>query len=154
LEEVKIGFIRTAVFLPREITVLLPKGRKRVKGLMNGAPFSTSIQYKRDGTQFFAINAELREAAAIRPGDPVKVLFTLIKEEAIEIAPELETVIALDDGVGRVWNGFTAGLQKNLTHYVDTAKKLDSRIRKSFELIKKSKLTKAAEQPPKRKTKG
>jgi hypothetical protein len=53
-----------------------------------------------------------------------------------------------------VWNGFTAGLQKNLTHYVDTAKKLDSRIRKSFELIKKSKLTKAAEQPPKRKTKG
>lgn len=152
LQAVEIGFIRTVVFIPQEIIVVLPKGKKKVTGLMNGAPFSLSVQYRKDGTQFFAVSNALREAAAIKPGDPVKVVFSLL-DKGHEFSSQLETRLAPDDDAGRVWNGFTAGLQNGLKHYVNTARNLDSRIRKSFEWVESSKASPVVEPAKKRKTK-
>lgn len=152
LQAVEIGFIKNVVFIPREIIVSLPRGRKRVTGLMNGAPFSLSIQYQKNGTQFFPVSNSLREAAAIKPGDPVKVVFTLL-DNGSELPAEHETRLSHDDDAGRVWNGFSAGLQKSLKHYVHTARNLDSRIRKSFEWVEKSKARSMSKPAKKRKTK-
>jgi hypothetical protein len=152
LQAVDISFIKTVVFIPRDIIVALPKGRKKVTGLMNGAPFSLSVLYRKDGTQFFAVSRSLQEAAAIKPGDPVKVVFSLL-DTRHELSAQFETRLSNDDDAGRVWNGFTAGLQNGLTHYVDTVKKLDSRIRKSFEWVERSKTNPAAKPLKRRKTK-
>jgi hypothetical protein len=152
LQTVAFSFVKTAVFIPREITVSLPRGRKKVAGLMNGAPFSLSVQSRKDGTQFFSVSSALREAAAIRPGDPVKVIFSLL-DNGHGIPAILETRLTSDDDAGRVWNGFTAGLQNGLPHYVNTAKKLDCRIRKSFEWVERSTATAIMEPLKKRKTK-
>jgi hypothetical protein len=152
LHSVDFNFIKTVVYLPPEVIVLIPKGRKKVSGLMNGAPFSLSLQYRKDGTQFFAVSGALREAAAIKPGDPVKVVFSILENE-LEIPDELETRPSKDDDAGRVWNGFTSGLQKGLRHYVSTVKTLDSRMRKSFEWVEKSRASATMEPLKKKRTK-
>jgi hypothetical protein len=152
LQAVEFSFIKTVVFIPGEIIVALPRGRKKVTGLMNGAPFSLSVQHRKNGTQFFAVSRSLREAAAIKPGDPVKVIFSLLTS-GNEFSTELETRLANDDDAGRVWNGFTAGLQNGLKHYANTVTKLDSRIRKSFEWVQRSRASSIAKPVKRRKTK-
>ena len=153
LEKVKISFINTVVFIPRDIIVQLPKGKNRVMGLMNGAPFSICIQYRKNGTQFFPVNAALREAAAIRPGDPVKVIFNILDAHQVEISPE-ETTPGADDNAGRVWNGFTADLQPTLKHYIETVKKVDSRVRNAIDVVQKSGLKKVLVLPSKNRKSG
>ncbi len=153
LENANSGFFKSVINIPNDIVTSFPRGRHRVVGLVNGAPFSVAIASGKNGSRFFSVNAALRESAALKAGDRVKVVFSLMHPDDVERPLEHETWLAMDDGAGQYWNGFTDGLKKTLAHYVDTAKKMDSRIRTQIEIVQRSRIA-AHLKPKKRRARG
>lgn len=132
-------FLKTAIYLPQDIIRSLPAGRVRVKGLCNGASFALAVLHLKDGSRYFAVSASLRKAAGIRVGDRVKVSFAIVDPDKLEIPEELEAVLVQDDEARKAWDKLTTGYQRSLIHYVTSVKNVDSRIKRSLELLDRAK---------------
>jgi hypothetical protein len=139
LSSIKGGLIHSVVYLPQEIVEQLPKGRLRTKGTLNGIPFALAPQYQKDGSRFFTVNAALKKAAKIKEGSRVEVTFKLVSPDLLDVPEELEAVLAQDEEAMTAWNNLTIGYQRSLIHYVTSVKNVDSRIKRSLELMEKAK---------------
>lgn len=139
LSPIKGTFLNTVIYLPKDIVVALPKGRVRTKGTINGAAFALAPQYKKDGSRYFSVSSALRKAAKIKEGDSVEVKFRLVDPKIVDIPEELEAVLEQDEEAKKVWDTFTLGMQRSLIHYVTSVKNVDSRIKRSLELMEKAK---------------
>ena len=131
--------VHTVIYIPEKILAKLPPKRVRVKGKMNGVPFSLAVQYRKSGRSFFMVSAPLRKAAKIRTGDDVHVTFNLVDSEKVELPEELEAVLEQDPDGMKVWAQFTPGQQRSLAHYVFSVKNVDSRIKRAMFLVNKAK---------------
>lgn len=151
LEEVRIRFVNAVVFIPKPIILELPKGKHKVNGLINGTPFSMAIQHQKDGNRFFPIGATLRKSANIKPGDTVKLVFTLMETERVDLPEELETTLSSEDKAHQTLRGKTACKKQSLEQYVSVVKNLDSRIRNSIEAVQRARSGKLRPQQQKRK---
>lgn len=139
LSEIDGVFLKTAIYLPMEVIRKLPAGRVRVKGLCNGAPFALAVLHLKDGSRYFAVSAALRKAAGVRVGDPVKVSFTIVNPDELEIPEELEAVLEQDDDARKAWDKLTTGYQRSLVHYITSVKNVDSRIKRALDLLNRAK---------------
>jgi len=139
LSEIDAVLIKTAVFLPADVVARLPKGRVRVKGTFNGAPFALAVQNLKDGSRYFAVGAPLRKAAMIKVGDKVVVKFRIVDPDELDVPEELEAVLAQDDAGKKVWDDLTTGYQRSLIHYITSVKNVDSRIKRALDLVNRAK---------------
>ena len=139
LAPVRAAFIKTAIFLPPDIVRQLPKGRVRVEGTFNRAPFALAVLHLKDGSRFFSVSASLRKAAGIKLGDPVAVSFKIVDPDKLDIPEELEAILSEDDQARKAWNKLTRGYQRGLIHYVTSVKNVDSRIRRALDLMNRAK---------------
>ncbi|MGC1241849.1 MAG: YdeI/OmpD-associated family protein [Chryseosolibacter sp.] len=139
LAPIEAVFMKTAVFLPRQITLQLPGGRIRVKGTLNSAPFALAVQHLGDGSRYFSVSAPLRKAAGIKMGDPVTVSFTIVDPDKLDVPEELQEVLAQDDAARKAWEKLTTGYRRSLIHYITSVKNVDSRIRRSLDLLDRAK---------------
>ena len=139
VESVRFNFTTTAVFLPHHIIVDLPRGsRLKAIGIMNGAPFSLSLQYRKDTGKYFPINAALRRAANIEAGDAVNVTFRIIESGKVELPPAHETILNEDDKARRIWRKLTIRVQQVLDDYIAAARNTDMRMRRALDNVKKA----------------
>lgn len=139
LSDIDGRFIKTAIFLPENIIRKLPKGRIRVKGTFNAAPFALAVQNLKDGSRYFSVGAPLRRAAKMKLGDTVKVNFKIVDADKLEIPEELEAVLSQDDDARKAWQKLTTGHQRSLIHYVTSVKNVDSRIKRALDLLNRAK---------------
>ena len=140
LKTVHGSFTHTILVVPDEIIESLPvKGRVRTEGTMNKTPFALAIQHKKDGSRFLMVSAQLRRAVKIGSGDPVKVSFWLVDSDKVDVPEELQTVLDQDPEGLKLWKTFTPGVQRGLSHYVNSVKNIDSRIKRAFEIVEKAK---------------
>ena len=139
LSPIKAVFLNTAIFLPDRVIRALPKGRVRVKGTFNKAPFALAVQHLKDGSRYFAVSAPLRKAAGIKTGDQVEVSFRLVDPDKIEIPEELQAVLDQDAAASAAWQKFTPGYQRGLVLYVTSVKNIDSRIKRALDLMERAK---------------
>ncbi|HEX6224329.1 MAG TPA: YdeI/OmpD-associated family protein [Chryseolinea sp.] len=139
LSNAKGNFISTVIYLPKKIVEMLPKGRIRAKGTMNGKPFALAPQYKKDGSRFFTVSSKLRQAAKIKIGDKVEVVFKLVDKDAIEMPEELDAVLSQDEKAKSAWDTLTSGKQRDVIIYVTAVKNIDSRISRALHSLEKVK---------------
>ena len=139
LSDIDGRFIKTAIFLPENIIRKLPKGRIRVKGTFNAAPFALAVQNLKDGSRYFSVGAPLRRAAKMKLGDTVKVNFKIVDADKLDIPEELEAVLSQDDDARKAWQNLTTGYQRSLIHYVTSVKNVDSRIKRALDLLNRAK---------------
>jgi hypothetical protein len=140
LEVIRGTLKSTVIFVPEAILEKLPKGRIRTEGTMNGTPFALAIQYKKDGSRYLVVGSILRRAAKLKEGDSVQVIFRLTDPNKLVIPEELEAVLAQDAEATEIWNTFTQGYQRSLVYYITSVKNIDSRIKRAFEIVEKSKM--------------
>jgi hypothetical protein len=138
LEAVKFNQVTTAVFLPHHTIIEIPKGRIRVSGTINGTPFSIAVQFKKVGSRYIAVGAALRRTARIKIGDQVHVAFRVLNLKEVDPLRPLETVLKVDDDVKRISRSISKDT-KLITSFVNTVIHLDSRVRKSIEIVQRSK---------------
>jgi Bacteriocin-protection, YdeI or OmpD-Associated/Domain of unknown function (DUF1905) len=129
----------SGVIFPQYLVDQLPEGRLRTEGNMNGIPFNLAIQNLKGGFRYFTISAALRREAKVKDGQLVKIAFTLVDPEKLEIPEELEVALAQDDDAMKIWDGFTTGKKRSLAHYVSGVKSIDARIKRALELMYKMK---------------
>ena len=139
LSDIDGRFIKTAIFLPENIIRKLPKGRIRVKGTFNEAPFALAVQNLKDGSRYFSVGAPLRRAAKMKLGDTVRVNFKIVDADKLDIPEELEAVLSQDDDARKAWQKLTTGYQRSLIHYVTSVKNVDSRIKRALDLLNRAK---------------
>lgn len=140
LSRVYGGLLQNIIIVPDEIMKMLPaKGRIRTEGTINKAKFALAIQHKKDGSRYFAVSAGLKREAKIRTGDPVKVSFWLVDPDKVNVPEELMAVLEQDAEAMKLWRTFTPGVQRGLSHYVNSVKNVDSRIKRAFEIVEKAK---------------
>ncbi|MEQ9591106.1 MAG: YdeI/OmpD-associated family protein [Cyclobacteriaceae bacterium] len=140
LETFHRSFTHTAIIIPPEILEQLPsKGRIRTKGTFNKTPFALAIQHRKDGARFFMVSAQLRKEAKIQSGDPVKVEFWQVDPNLVDVPEELQAVIDQDSDAKKLWKTFTPAVQRGLSHYVNSVKNVDSRIKRALEIMEKAK---------------
>jgi hypothetical protein len=144
LATIKGGLIHTVIYLPEKIVEQLPEGRVRTKGTMNGVPFALAPQYKKEAGRYFSVSASLRRSAKIEVGSKVDVIFNLVDPDELDIPEELDAVLQQDEEAMKAWNKLTIGYQRSLIHYVTSVKNVESRIKRSLELMEKAKFGKLA----------
>jgi hypothetical protein len=139
LEEVSWQFMNTIVRVPDSVVKALPAGRVRIEGTFNDAPVNLGIQSKKEGFYYVSVSAALRRAAKIKPGDAVRVKFTVADPEKLDMPEEMEAVLAQDEDAAKAWSELTTGIQRSLLHYVNSVKNVDSRIRRALFMAEKIK---------------
>lgn len=135
-------FIKTAILLPESVVKRLPKGRVRVKGFCNDAPFALAVQHRKDGSRYFSVSASLRKAAGIRVGDVAVLRFQIVDPDKLDVPEELEAVLSEDDEAKSAWDKLTTGYQRGLIHYITSVKNVDSRIKRAMALLDRAKMGK------------
>lgn len=151
LSRIEDLLVHTVVYIPAKVFAQLPAGRVRTKGVMNDAPFSLAVQYRKNGQSFFMVSAPLRRAAKIKLGDRVKVSFNIVDSTKVDLPEELLAVLEQDPEGAKVWKSFTPGKQRSLAHYVWSVKNVDSRIKRSLFLIEKAKQGEYSKKPASKK---
>lgn len=139
LTEYKDMLVSAVVEIPKDVLVKLPAGRVRVEGKLNQVPFNLAVQNKKNGPRYLSVSLAMRKSAKIKPGDKVKVSFSLVDNHKLELPEEMEAVLAQDDEGAKKWKRLTVGLQRSLVHYINSSKNVDVRIERALFLINKVK---------------
>ena len=141
LEPLEIGITQTCVIVPPEILDHLPaKGRVRVKGTMNNISFALAIQSMKNGLKYLAVSRELKKKVGANLGETVQVKFHMVDLEELDIPEEMFELLNQDEEAKFVWDKFTTGAKRGLLHYISSAKSVETRIKRSIEIMNKAKL--------------
>jgi uncharacterized protein YdeI (YjbR/CyaY-like superfamily) len=62
----------------------------------------------------------------------------LADPDELELPIEFEEVLEAEPEFRRIWESFTIGRRRSLSHYVSTAKSSETRIKRSIELMEKA----------------
>jgi uncharacterized protein YdeI (YjbR/CyaY-like superfamily) len=68
-----------------------------------------------------------------------KSIVKIVSSDLLEIPEELLVCLEQDEEANKLFSDFTKGLQRSLVHYVSSAKSIDTRIKRSLELLTKIK---------------
>lgn len=131
--------VSTVAEMPADVVKKLPAGRVRVEGTLNKTPFNLAIQFKKDGARYLSVSKAMCRSAKVKAGDRVKVAFTIVDPDKLELPEEMEAVLAQDEKGAKQWNRLTVGLQRGLVHYINSTKNSDLRIERALFLINKVK---------------
>ncbi len=128
------------IFVPEDLIAKLPaKFPLRVEGIINGVAFALAIQTIKGHGKYFSISAEFRKKAKLEEGVEVQIQFNIVDPDKLDIPEELEAVMAQDEEGAKMFEALTTGYKRSLLHYITSAKSVDTRIKRSLELIHKIK---------------
>ena len=153
LETVKLKHVTTAIYLPHHVIIDLPRGRLRVSGTLNGAPFSLAIRYGKEGSRFFTVGSALRKEARVAPGDQANVSFKVLNMKNVEVPVLLESVLVQDSEARKIGRRFSANVSYEFVDYIHDVKNMDVRMRRSIEKVQRARITNPTPHPNKKKNK-
>lgn len=104
------------------------KPRQRVKGLMDGAEFSSSLIPRGGGTLFLVVNGKLRDQVGKHSGDRVIVSMELDTRPAVPSIPMgLKRALANEPRAREFLNSLPPSQRKAFFVWIESAKKDDTR---------------------------
>jgi bacteriocin resistance YdeI/OmpD-like protein/uncharacterized protein DUF1905 len=124
--------------IPDDIADSLAGLGRRVIVRLNGYEVKRAIHRKRDGERYLVMSRPiLREAKAV-PGDMVEVLiWSDPHPDAVDLAEEFVVALEQDQIAAARFYAMTPGKQRSIAHYVNSAKRVDTRIKRALELAHK-----------------
>ncbi|MDX2001034.1 MAG: YdeI/OmpD-associated family protein [Chitinophagales bacterium] len=140
LEQMETGFpMRQVIFIPGDIAEALGlKANLRLIGSLNGAPFRLAALSNGAGQFYLSVSRDLKKAAGAQMGSLVKVDLAIDPNpDALDMPEEWLEVIAQEPEVGKIFNELTVGYRRSILHYLNGAKRSDTRIKRSLELAEK-----------------
>lgn len=129
------------IVVPANIsTSFLDAKIKRTIGTINGTPFNLALLSDGKGGRYLAVGQALKKAAKIVEGSRVQVSIQPDPNpDLILLCEEMEAIFELDEEAGKIFFGFTKGMQRSLAYYANSAKQSETRIKRALELAQKMK---------------
>jgi hypothetical protein len=118
-----------------------PKGAIRVLCSINHtAEFPCALNPRGDQYLIIASKALIRKHK-LANGHPFTVTIRPDPDNGLLLPEELQEVLEQDTWGKAVFNGLLPGMQRSYIYYVRSAKSMDTRIKRSFEIVEKLKRT-------------
>lgn len=125
--------------LPAEIAdAWQAAGVRRLVGTLNGHPVRRAILGRRDGERYVALSrALLRDLGAEEGGTVRAILEPDPEPDRVDPGEELRAALAQDEAARARFEAMTPGRQRSLAHYVTSARRPETRVRRALELAHK-----------------
>jgi hypothetical protein len=133
------GLINHCLPVPDDAAAeLLAGGSRRVLATLNGVTFRRAIIGRADGSHMLVVGEPLLREIGVRLGDMVEVRLEADPDpDRVDLCEEFLAVLEQDPEAAARFDGMTPGMQRSLALYVNTAKREETRIRRSLELARK-----------------
>ncbi len=134
------GMKRHVVFIPDDTAKELGlQANMRLLVDIKGHTFKLAAISNGEGQYFLHLGQPLRRDTGIRDSlKPVTVSITLDPNPSdINMPEELEVALDLDEEAHKVFYSLTTGAQRSLCHYANSAKRIDTRVKRALELAEK-----------------
>lgn len=134
------GMKRHVAFVPdAAIKELGIHANTRLLVSIGGHTFRLAAISNGEGQYFLHLGQPLRQQTGIKESlRPVEFSITLDPNPTdIGMPEELEAALDLDEEAYKVFNELTSGAQRSLCYYVNSAKRIDTRIKRALELAEK-----------------
>lgn len=134
------GMTRHVAFLPEEVIKQLDiKANTRLLISANGKEYRLAAISTGEGEFFIHLSQFLRRETGIRDSlRPFEFKIELDPNPTdIGLPEEFEVALDQDEEAQAVFNSLTPGMQRSLCHYVNSAKRIDTRIKRALELAEK-----------------
>ena len=116
-------------------------GVRLIAGLNGRTEFPCGLMYQRDGTFYVYVGGKMRKAAGLNLGDSVRVTLQLDQSlYGMPMPEELAEVLAQDFESDACFHRLTPGRQRTFLYYVSSARSVDTRIKRAFEVASKAKV--------------
>ncbi len=126
-----VGSLRyTVVVLDHTLHESLPlrdHPRLRIEADVGGVPVKGAWQPSR-GTWYLMLPKAALKAAGLAVGDDVEVAFRVIDQDDVDIPDELAQRLARAPRLRRAWEQHTSGTQRGLAHFIESAKRAETRL--------------------------
>lgn len=125
--------------LPEEIAQpFLASGLRRVLATLNGHTLRRAIQGGAETEPFLLVGVGLLRRIGAASGDLVDIrLEPDPNPEEIELAEELVLALEIDEEAAARFYSFTPGRRRSLAHYVNSARRAETRLKRALELAEK-----------------
>ena len=124
--------VYTVLPLPDDISdALAALGAKRVEGEINDHPVNLAITKAPVLAQRFVYTGKSQlRAAGIEPGAPLEVRLRPADPNVVILPPDLDAALRAAD-LSAAWAALTPGKRRGLLHSVETAKRPETRAKRS-----------------------
>lgn len=122
------------VEVPLDVPAVFGEARPRVRGTVNGHPFSTRIS-KYGGVYYLGFNREVRDAAGIREGDRLEI--ELERDETpreVDVPADLAQALA-SGGVRGTFDALSFTHRKEYVRWIEDAKREVTRQRRLVKAV-------------------
>ena len=125
--------------IPEEMAVVLQERKvRRVIGTLNGVPVNRGIMGSKEGDCYLILGRSLLRDIGVILGDTVEAeLEEDPNPDHVDIGEEFEAVLEEDQEAANRFYNMTPGKKRSLAHYVTSAKRVETRIKRALELAYK-----------------
>ncbi|WP_400193290.1 YdeI/OmpD-associated family protein [Hymenobacter sp. B81] len=120
------------LIVPEDVVEALGgKGVKRVLGTLNGHYVRRGLLPLRTGERYLMVSKALRQQAGLQLGEEVTVVLRADPDpNHVDLPDELAEGLAEWPEAAEAFARLTPGRQRNLAHYIDSAKRPDTRAQR------------------------
>lgn len=123
------------LFLPPEVAERLGGHGTRVKGKVNGVPFRLAILSTSNGAYYLSTNKDLRKKAALSEGAPADLEIAKDPQpKQVELSTSFAHLLKEAPEIKRIWDEQTVGFQRSIAHYLTSAKKEETQVKRAAEI--------------------
>ena len=118
--------------VPKEASEKLgSRGRVSVTGSINGFAIRTSAHPTGRGTHQLAVNKAMQAGANAKPGDRVKVVLEVDRQErVVKVPADVSNAINAEPPVKALWATLTPRCREEWVQWIEEAKKPETRLRR------------------------
>ncbi|GAB3830487.1 YdeI/OmpD-associated family protein [Hymenobacter jeollabukensis] len=133
-----LGFMPMAIIIVPEdvVEALGGKSVKRVVGTLNGHPIRRGLLPMSTGERFLLVSKALRRELRLSADAPVTVTLAADPNpDQVDMPEELTEGLAEWPEAAAAFARLTPGRQRNLVHYIDAAKRAETRAQRVVKLL-------------------
>ncbi len=140
IEVIEQGMKRHVTYIPDNVVKELEiKANTRLLVIVNGQTFRLAAISNGEGQYFIHLGQPLRNQTGIKDSLRPHEFTIAIDPNPTDIGlpEELEAALDLDEEAHEVFDSLSAGMQRSLCYYVNSAKRIETRLKRALELAEK-----------------
>jgi hypothetical protein len=141
LTELEGPMFYAAIHIPLHLTAFFrkTKGAIRVLCSINGKEEFPCALNPRGNEYLIIVSKALIRQHTLAPGVTFKVAIRLDPDKGLLMPEELQEVLNQDEWGNTLFEALTPGRKRGYIYYIRTAKTVDTRLKRSFEIVEKLK---------------
>ena len=137
IDRVDHGISIHVIPVPPEIAAKIGNA-KRVLLKLGNQEHRRALQGVKSGSPFIMVGLQILKPLGLRYGSPVTASIAADPEpDALHLAEELTEALSQDPDAHARWDTFTPGKKRSINHYIESAKRPETRAKRAVEMTEK-----------------